>query len=627
MGRTKVAHRKKGRGKGSHAARNMLRALRLHRQGWSLRKAAKECQVSFQTLHRYVKKNDNVNTAELGAQRLTPNYDVNRVFQTEQEEALKEYIKECALKLYGLSTKDVRRIAYQMAIVNNIKIPDSWRLEKMAGYEWLRSFRSRHQDLTLKKPEACSLARATAFNEEAVKKFFCNLKEVMQRHPSFGNGCRVYNLDETATTTVQKPQKVIAPKGRQNIGKITSGEKGTLVTTCAIVCAAGHALPPVLDFPRKHYKDHMLTGAPPGSLGLANLSGWMTAELFIKVMEHFIKHTSASPENPALLIMDNHESHLSVEALDLAKQSGVTILTLHPHTTAKMQPLDRYGLLVDENYQQITIYNIAELVGQAYTKAMTPNNIASSFKKCGIFPFNSDVFNEIDFMPSEVSSRELLNIPTDLQDDKFINHSSSEQPLERQNPFGSTSILTNIENPTEIIEESSKDTMYFAIQESDNRNSLSSDVTDAESPVLQFNEIPSEHVVTRNNESPSILDSTPSKPISFASELKLTTTNFKSPNEFMPPLKSEPRVGKRKPRKLGRSLIATDTPEKLQITKERQKAKERKSAAKAMKRPILVEKNHEVLKRKTKRKKVKIASDIETSEEENTEYYFSEACK
>ncbi|KAL0829616.1 hypothetical protein ABMA28_003122 [Loxostege sticticalis] len=451
-----------------------------------------------------------------------------------------------------------------MAIVNNIKIPDSWRLEKMAGYEWLLSFRSRHQDLTLKKPEACSLARATAFNEEAVKKFFCNLKEVMQRHPSFGNGCRVYNLDETATTTIQKPQKVIAPKGRHNIGKITSGEKGTLVTTFAIVCAAGHALPPVLVFPRKHYKDHMLTGAPPGSLGLANPSGWMTAELFIKVMEHFIKHTSASPENPALLIMDNHESHLSVEALDLAKQSGVTILTLHPHTTAKMQPLD-VGL-------------------------------------------NG---------PFKVSSRELLNIPTDLQDDKFINHSSSEQPLERQNPFGSTSILTNIENPTEIIEEPSKDTMEFAIQESDNRNSLSSDVTDAESPVLQFNEIPSEHVVTRNNESPSILDSTPSKPISFASELKLTTTNFKSPKEFMPPLKSEPRVGKRKPRKLGRSLIATDTPEKLQITKERQKAKERKSAAKAMKRPILVEKNHEVLKRKTKRKKVKIASDISDLDKED----------
>lgn len=76
----------------------------------------------------------------------------------------------------------------------------------MAGKEWLRSFKSRHSDLSMKKPEACSLARATAFNKETVKTFYDNLKNVMDRHPSFGDGTRVYNLDETATTTVQKPQ-------------------------------------------------------------------------------------------------------------------------------------------------------------------------------------------------------------------------------------------------------------------------------------------------------------------------------------------------------------------------------------------------------------------------------------
>lgn len=131
-----------------------------------------------------------------------------------------------------------------MAHINNIKFPVSWSSEKMAGIEWLRSFRSRHPDLSLKKPEACSLARATAFNRETVNTFFNNLKNAMDRHPSFGNGCRVYNLDT--------PQKVMGPKGRHNLGKFTSGEKGTLVTTCAIVGASGQALPPVLVFPRKN---------------------------------------------------------------------------------------------------------------------------------------------------------------------------------------------------------------------------------------------------------------------------------------------------------------------------------------------------------------------------------------
>lgn len=74
------------------------------------------------------------------------------------------------------------------------------------------------QTIFLKKnTEAYSLARANAFNKHTVQSFFTNLKLVMERHECFGNGCRVYNLDETASTTVQKPQKVLAPKGRQNI--------------------------------------------------------------------------------------------------------------------------------------------------------------------------------------------------------------------------------------------------------------------------------------------------------------------------------------------------------------------------------------------------------------------------
>lgn len=84
----------------------------------------------------------------------------------------------------------------------------------------------------------------------------------------------------------------------------------------------------------------MLAGALPGTLGLAAASGWMNSELFVDVIKHFIKHISASKDNPALLIMDNHESNLSINALDLAKSSGITVLTLHPYTTAKLQPLD-----------------------------------------------------------------------------------------------------------------------------------------------------------------------------------------------------------------------------------------------------------------------------------------------
>lgn len=226
-----------------------------------------------------------------------------------------------------------------MATINNITMPENWKKENMAGRDWLRGFRVRHPELSVKKPEACSLARAIAFNRVNVTKFFNNLKKVLNHHPSFSNGSRIFNLDETATTTVQRPSKVLAAKGR-NVCQITSGERGILVTTCCIVNALGQALPPAMVFPRKNFKLHMLYGASSGTLGLASPSGWMNAEIFIKVMKHFIQYSSASMVNPALLLLDNHESHLSIQALDLVKAAGVTVLTLHPHTTARMQPLD-----------------------------------------------------------------------------------------------------------------------------------------------------------------------------------------------------------------------------------------------------------------------------------------------
>ncbi|XP_050510821.1 uncharacterized protein LOC126887385 [Diabrotica virgifera virgifera] len=166
-------------------------------------------------------------------------------------------------------------------------------------------------------------------------------------------------------------------------------------------------------FPRVNFKHHMLNGAPAATLGLVNPSGWMNSELFADVMRHFIQHSNSSKTDPTLLILDNHESHFSIETLNLAKDNGVTMLTLPPHCSNKLQPLDvavhapfktYYNSAMDSWMMRnpgrpITIFQIAECV------TMTPSNRKAGFKKCGIVPFNQHTFDESDFLISNVTDR------------------------------------------------------------------------------------------------------------------------------------------------------------------------------------------------------------------------------
>lgn len=143
------------------------------------------------------------------------------------------------------------------------------------------------------------------------------------------------------------PERIVAHRNFKQIGRIVSSERGTLVTMALSVSATGNTVPPFFIFPRVHYRDHFINNAPLGSSGSANPSGWMKEKQFIQYAKHFVAHTKSSKERSTALLLDNHESHLSIEALDFLKNNGVTVLSFPPHCNHKLQPLDRsvYGSL------------------------------------------------------------------------------------------------------------------------------------------------------------------------------------------------------------------------------------------------------------------------------------------
>lgn len=89
------------------------------------------------------------------------------------------YIQKAAHLHYGLTQRDVCLLAFQFAKRNNKKYDTSWDVNNMEGKYWLRNFRKKyaHHQLSLRKPEATSLARSTAFNKTNVALFFDNYKK------------------------------------------------------------------------------------------------------------------------------------------------------------------------------------------------------------------------------------------------------------------------------------------------------------------------------------------------------------------------------------------------------------------------------------------------------------------
>ncbi|XP_014360249.2 uncharacterized protein LOC106712268 [Papilio machaon] len=381
-------------------------------EGKSVNAAAKKFGIKRMTLTRFLKKLNEGGDSSMGY--TTP----RQIFSPTQEDSLKKYLLQMASIFYGYSPKDVRRLAYECAAKFDIKIPPSWTANKMAGKEWLSMFLKRNPELSIRKPKPTSHAsHPKSLNAQNVKVFFEKLAEAMDRYGF--TAADIWNIDETGVSTVMKPNKIVAAKGKRNVGAMTSGERGTNVTVVTAVSALGNNVPPMFVFPRKQFKTHFLNGGPPECIGAGNASGCVTDEEFYHFMQHFIKHVKPSIERPVLLVLDNHSSHLNVKTLSLAKEKGVVMLSFPPHCSHKLQPLDvsvfgpfkKYCAAAKDAWlrnnpgKTLTIYDIPKIVADSLPFALTKINIVYGFQKTGIFPYNAHIFGEEEYSPSFVTDR------------------------------------------------------------------------------------------------------------------------------------------------------------------------------------------------------------------------------
>ncbi|XP_049840392.1 uncharacterized protein LOC126285112 [Schistocerca gregaria] len=376
------------------------------------------------------------------------------------------YLLKCAEIYFELLPIDVRKLAYHCRVQLNAKnIPPPWHQNNMAGTDWFQNFMPRNPQLSLRIPEATSLSRATSFNKTNVNSFFPIYQRLLQKYQF--NASRIWNIDETGVTVVQNSNKIVAARGQKQMGAITSAERGTLVTLTSGSNDAGNFIPPTFIVPRLKYSEMFIRAGPPDCIGAGNCSRWMTKKEFIIFVDHFIKHTKPIKEEPVLLLLDNHSSHVNIGVVEKAKENNVIMLSFPPHCSHNLQPLDVgvYGPF--KNYintaqtawmhnnpgETMTIYDIPGIVNESLPLALNLANIMSGFKASGVWPLNADIFQDSNFVPSYVTDR-----PDPTQEPDFVNVTEN-LSLNLENPelldsapeldISTTEIISQIETANE----------------------------------------------------------------------------------------------------------------------------------------------------------------------------------
>lgn len=394
---------------------------RTHKGGWSageLRAAL--AAVENGTPLREVARTSGIPRSTLQTRRKTnllrdPRFGRKSVFTQEEEQELALHVIKLSKLFYGISRSDIKKCAFQYAEKKNIDHPFNKNLQS-SGDDWLWGFMKRNPNISLRKPEATSINRISAFNREAVSTFFSNLEAVQNRY-NF-RPTRIFNVDETGISTVQAPSKILAEKGQKQVGIATSWERGKNITIVCAFSASGTYVPPMFIFNRKRMNLQLQKGGPPGAMYSCSEKGWITEALFLDWLKHFREFTKPSLEDPVLLIMDNHATHCTLDVYRLCKSSGIVLLTIPPHTSHRLQPLDvtfysalktAYNVectkyMKNHPFMKITPFEIAELFNNAFSRVSTPEKAIKGFNVTGIFPFNPDVFTTEDFAPAALQN-------------------------------------------------------------------------------------------------------------------------------------------------------------------------------------------------------------------------------
>ena len=328
----------------------------------------------------------------------------------EIEKKIVESVKMAAKMGVGLSRKQI--LARTHILCKRIKIQTTYDNFK-AGKDWWVGVKRRHPEITLRKPEKLSTVRARMLNPSVVDNYFKDLEKVISELGINGN--EIWNCDETGLNFEHTPPKIVTERGSTSVVGKTS-QKSSNLTILACVNAAGRAMPPLIITKGKTGKSlhgFKTTDAPAGTVWSFQEKGWITDDIGEQWFNDVFLSNCGS-KRPQLLIFDGHSSHETLAIIERAIDENIILLSLPPHCTHYLQPLDRsvFGpfkksynehcsdFMSEHPLHVVNKWTFPSLLNKAWESSFTEANIRSGFAACGIFPLNRAAIPVSAFTPS-----------------------------------------------------------------------------------------------------------------------------------------------------------------------------------------------------------------------------------
>jgi hypothetical protein len=209
------------------------------------------------------------------------------------------------------------------------------------GIKWASSFVKRTPALEVKLGRTYECQRKLCEDPERIRAWFELVKNTINKHGILPGD--TYNFDETGFQMGQiSASKVVTAVDRVGRPKQIKPTNTEWVTLIQGACTDGSLIPPFIIMKGKEFNQAWFyQGLPSTWTFSVSTNGWTTNQIGLQWIQHFKKHTRAKTTgSKRLLILDNHDSHTTLEFRTFCEDKNIVLLWMPPRSSHLLQPLD-----------------------------------------------------------------------------------------------------------------------------------------------------------------------------------------------------------------------------------------------------------------------------------------------